>query len=122
MLKGGAVPILPILVFTTPLHLAQRRIYDPRIALCMDGIALLFWLGASAALAAYQRIFKDYGFGISGYSKRNAYVPLMGSNRERALLVTRNDDGDILDCYGHGRCARTRKTRTAAAWFSGAKL
>src|SRR6266568_4922296 len=90
-LQPGLIPvlviacltILPILVFTTPLHLAQRRIYDPRIALCMDGIALLFWLGAFAALAAYQRIFKDYGFGISGYSKRNAHVPLMGSNRAR---------------------------------------
>ena len=75
-----------------------------------------------AALAAYQRIFKDYGFGISGYSKRNAHVQLMGSNQARALLVTRNDDGDILDCYGHGRCARTWKTGAAAAWFSDVEL
>lgn len=129
-LQPGLIPVLviaclttlPILVFTTPLHLAQRRIYDPRIALCMDGIALLFWLGAFAALAAYQRIFKDYGFGICGYSKRNAHVPLMGSNRARALLVTRNDDGDILDYYGHGRCARAWKTGAVAAWFSGVEF
>jgi len=36
--------------------------------------------------------------------------------------VTRDDDGDILDCYGHGRCARTWKTGAAAAWFSGVEL
>ncbi|OCK95363.1 uncharacterized protein K441DRAFT_80209 [Cenococcum geophilum 1.58] len=46
----------------------------------------------------------------------------MGSNRARALLATRNDDGDILDCYGHGRCARTWKAGAAAAWFSGVEF
>ena len=53
--------MVPILLLTTPLHLAQRKTYDPRIALLMDGFAMLFWLSSFAALASYQDIFRYYG-------------------------------------------------------------
>jgi hypothetical protein len=57
----SALTIVPILLLTTPLHMAQRRIYDPRIALLLDGFALLYWIAVFAALASYHRIFKYWG-------------------------------------------------------------
>ncbi|KAF2280871.1 uncharacterized protein EI97DRAFT_438300 [Westerdykella ornata] len=57
----SGLTLVPILLFTTPLHLAQRKMYDPRIALLMDGFAALYWLATFAALASYQHIFRDWG-------------------------------------------------------------
>ncbi|KAF2876472.1 hypothetical protein BDV95DRAFT_602450 [Massariosphaeria phaeospora] len=63
--------LVPILLLTTPLHLVQRKFYDPRTALLLDGIALLFWLGSFAALASYHRVYWVYGrenfFVLSGF-------------------------------------------------------
>jgi hypothetical protein len=61
MIIISILTVIPILILTTPLHLAQRKIYDPRIALLMDSFAALYWLASFAALASYQRIFKYYG-------------------------------------------------------------
>ncbi|KAH7132079.1 hypothetical protein B0J11DRAFT_577026 [Dendryphion nanum] len=57
----AALTIVPILVLVTPLHLAQRKIYDPRIALLLDGFAMLWWLATFAALASYQNIYRYWG-------------------------------------------------------------
>lgn len=53
--------IVPILLLTTPLHMIQRKVYDPRIALLLDGFALLYWIAVFAALASYHRIYKYWG-------------------------------------------------------------
>ncbi|KAF9730572.1 hypothetical protein PMIN06_006559 [Paraphaeosphaeria minitans] len=53
--------LLPILPLTTPLHISQRRLYDPRIALILDFVASLFWLASFATLASYLDIFHEYG-------------------------------------------------------------
>ncbi|KAF1998023.1 hypothetical protein P154DRAFT_524339 [Amniculicola lignicola CBS 123094] len=57
----ACLTLVPILLLTTPLHLAQRKIYDPRVALLLDGFAALYWLAAFSALASYQHIFRHYG-------------------------------------------------------------
>ncbi|KAF2266360.1 hypothetical protein CC78DRAFT_542599 [Lojkania enalia] len=87
--------VIPILILTTPLHLAQRKIYDARIALLLDGFAMLFWLGALAALASYQRIFRDYG-------KNNFFF------YDKYTVCT--------------RCRRAWRTGATAAWFSGVEF
>jgi hypothetical protein len=61
MMVIAVLTVVPILVLVTPLHLAQRKIYDPRISLLLDLFALLFWLAAFTALASYLDIFKYYG-------------------------------------------------------------
>lgn len=53
--------LLPIIPLTTPLHISQRRLYDPRIALVLDLFASLFWLASFVALASYLDIFHEYG-------------------------------------------------------------
>jgi hypothetical protein len=53
--------IIPILLLITPLHMLQRKYFDPRLALLLDGLALLYWTAAFAALAAYHDIFRYYG-------------------------------------------------------------
>lgn len=57
----ACLTIIPILPLTTPLHVTQRRLYDQRISLLLDVVAVLFWLGTFAALVSYQVIFKKYG-------------------------------------------------------------
>ncbi|KAF2644212.1 hypothetical protein P280DRAFT_227536 [Massarina eburnea CBS 473.64] len=57
----GILTIIPVLILITPLHIAQRKIYDPSIALLLELGALLFWLGAFAALASYHDVFSGYG-------------------------------------------------------------
>ena len=57
--------IFPVL-FVTPLYLAQRRIYNPSVALFLDLGACLFWLGVFAVLAAYEDVFRGYGRGVDG--------------------------------------------------------
>ncbi|KAK7184120.1 hypothetical protein DPSP01_001242 [Paraphaeosphaeria sporulosa] len=53
--------LLSVLPLTTPLHISQRHLYDPRIALVLDLVASLFWLASFAALASYLDIFHEYG-------------------------------------------------------------
>jgi hypothetical protein len=57
----AVLTLLPILPLTTPLHISQRRLYDPRIALAQDLVGSLFWLASFAALASYLDIFHEYG-------------------------------------------------------------
>ena len=57
----AVLTLIPILPLTTPLHIFQRRLYDPRIALVLDLVAALFWLASFAALASYLDIFHEYG-------------------------------------------------------------
>jgi hypothetical protein len=90
----SALTIIPILL-TTPLHLAQRKIYDPRIALLLDGFALLYWIAVFAALASYHRIFKYWGLENGAY------------------------DFDFAFC---GRCRRAWRTGVAATVFSAIQL
>ncbi|KAF2740479.1 hypothetical protein EJ04DRAFT_518785 [Polyplosphaeria fusca] len=87
----ACLTILPILILTTPLHLVQRRVYDPRIALLLDGFAMLWWLGTMAALASYQRIFRRYG--------------------KDSVVVNE----EFLGCR---KCRRAWQSGTAATWFS----
>jgi hypothetical protein len=61
MIVIAVLTVVPILILVTPLHLAQRKMYDPRISLLLDLFALLFWLAAFTALASYLDIFKYYG-------------------------------------------------------------
>ncbi|KAF2810123.1 uncharacterized protein BDZ99DRAFT_476330 [Mytilinidion resinicola] len=97
--------IFPILLFTTPLHLSQRRLYDPRIALFGEGIATLWWLGAFAALATYQRIFHNYAYFYQNFKRDEGVL------EERAVYY------DGWRCDG-GRCRRAWKTGTAATVFA----
>lgn len=60
-LVAAILTIVPILPLTTPLHISQRRLYDPRVALVLDILATLLWLASFAALASYVDIFSDYG-------------------------------------------------------------
>ncbi|KAF2441128.1 hypothetical protein P171DRAFT_524094 [Karstenula rhodostoma CBS 690.94] len=53
--------LLPVLPLTSPLHISQRRLYDPRIALVLDLVASLLWLASFVALASYLDIFHEYG-------------------------------------------------------------
>ncbi|KAF1971357.1 hypothetical protein BU23DRAFT_569873 [Bimuria novae-zelandiae CBS 107.79] len=52
---------LLILPLTTPLHITQRCIYDPRIALALDLLGTLFWLATCTALGGYLDVFSEYG-------------------------------------------------------------
>ncbi|KAF2710501.1 hypothetical protein K504DRAFT_501765 [Pleomassaria siparia CBS 279.74] len=68
--------VMPILILTMPLYLLQYKIYNARVALLLDGFALLFWLAAFTALASYQDIYRYYGrdgtivrFEFDGYSE-----------------------------------------------------
>ncbi|KAF2185059.1 hypothetical protein K469DRAFT_688275 [Zopfia rhizophila CBS 207.26] len=106
--------IIPILVLTTPLHLIQLKVYDPRVALAMDGFAALFWLGALAALASYQRIFRYYG--REGHRRRDLDIKVMDMRRAlRRELELRLIDIEFEECY---KCRKAWRTGTAAAWFS----
>ena len=53
--------LFPILVLVTPLHIIQRKCFDPRLALLLDGFALLYWTATFAALASYHDVFSYYG-------------------------------------------------------------
>jgi hypothetical protein len=55
--------ILPILLLVTPLHLLQRKYFDPRLSLALYGFALLYWTAAYAAIASYHDLFSYYGKG-----------------------------------------------------------
>jgi hypothetical protein len=75
----AALTIVPILLLTTPLHLAQRKLYDPRIALLLDGFATLYWLATFAVMASYHHIFRRWGristvfdsdFGVCGSCRK----------------------------------------------------
>ncbi|KAF2786647.1 hypothetical protein K505DRAFT_422288 [Melanomma pulvis-pyrius CBS 109.77] len=64
----AVLTVIPILILTTPLHLAQRKIFDARMAMLLDLFALLFWLAAFTALASYLDIFRYYGRGTGGFN------------------------------------------------------
>lgn len=95
MIIISILTLIPILVLTTPLHLAQRKMYDPRIALLMDGFAMLYWLANFAALASYQNIFRYYG-------------------RDFAVV-----DIEFEECF---TCRRAWRTGLAATVFSAVEL
>lgn len=91
----SVLTIVPILLLTTPLHMIQRKVYDPRIALLLDGFALLYWIAVFAALASYHRIYKYWGLDNGRY------------------------DFDFAFC---GRCRRAWRTGVAATVFAAIEL
>jgi hypothetical protein len=88
---------VPILLLTTPLHLMQRKFYDPRIALMLDGFAMLYWLAAFTAMACYHDIFRSYGRGFTVFA----------------------GDSDFVECRS---CRKAWRTGTAATVFSAIEL
>lgn len=93
----AVLTIVPVLLITTPLHLMQRKIYDPRIALMLDGFAMLYWLAAFTAMACYHDIFRYYGRSFTVFAV----------------------DTDFVAC---GSCRRAWRTGTAATVFSAVEL
>ncbi|KAF2657374.1 hypothetical protein K491DRAFT_331434 [Lophiostoma macrostomum CBS 122681] len=93
----AVLTLVPILLLTTPLHLMQRRIYDPRIALVLDGFALLYWLAAFTAMACYHDIFHYYGSSYAVFAVNS----------------------DVVQCRS---CRRAWKAGVAATVFSAIEL
>lgn len=99
----SCLTIIPVLLLTMPLNLAQRKMYDPRIALFLDDFAMLFWLASFAALASYHHIFRTWGGNIDEVNNYNEAVWIIGWR----------------NCWS---CRKAWRTGGAATVFAGVEL
>ena len=108
--------LLLVLPLTTPLLLAQRRVFDPRAALALDGAAALFWLATFVVMASYDHAFLGFGSGAGGGYKAKRAADALPEDLLRRAYGT---SVSYADC---GRCRAVVRVGLAAAWFAALEL